>query len=99
MVITEITLDPQMALPDQPLQFRIGQPAIAGGHIVEKITYNPDQALFNKGREVGEAVYAIFFEGIPERRVIKDRMVTSIELAKEKKPEANIPDLPQAAEG
>lgn len=95
MLITEITMDPTKVQPGHPLFLRVGEPAVDGGHIVEKITWNPANALFNKGKEVGEAGYVVFFSDISERRFVKDWMVTSVELAKEEtKKETTIPDLP-----
>jgi len=85
MKISEITLNPQVIIPGDPLRFRIGTEIVEGGHIVEKITYCPKTGLFNKGREIGGGCYAVFLEGIPERRLIAEDAVTTVEVAKEVK--------------
>jgi len=86
MKINEITINPQMTATGDPLRFRVneaieinGQP----GHIVKKITYNPVTRLFNKGLEVGNSCYTVYFNDIPERRIIMDNTVTSIEAVKD----------------
>lgn len=83
MKINEITLNPTMAIPGDPLRFRVGEPVIEGGHEVDKIVYNAFNNLFNKGLEIGFGCYAIYFVGIPERRLINENAVTSAEAVKE----------------
>ena len=83
MKITEITIDPTTTIPGDPLRFRVGDSVIEGGHVVEKITYNPICNAFNKGLEIGVPCYAVFFDGIPERRLVVERVVTSVEVVKE----------------
>lgn len=97
MKITEITLNPQMFPVGDPTRLRVGEAAVEGGHLVEKITFHPSNDVFNKGREVSGGSYAVFFEGIPERRMIMEHAVSSAEVVIEKKkPEvADIPDLPE----
>ena len=96
MKITEITINPQMVPTEDPLRFRVGTLIVEGGHRVEKIVFHPCSGLFNKGREVGIGSYAIFFEGISERRLIMSNVVVSVEVVTEKKKEAeNIPELPE----
>ena len=84
MKINEITLNPQMVPAGDPLRFRIGDPVIEGGHVVEKITFYPDNNLFNKGREVSAGCYSIFFIEIPERRLVMSNTVSSVEVVTEK---------------
>ncbi len=93
MKIVEITLDPTKIGPQDPLRFRVGEPVVEGGHVVEKINYNPKNRLFNKGLEIGMACYAVYFTNIPERRLIVETIVTSAEVVKEVavNPEAAIP--------
>lgn len=97
MKINEITLKPEMFPAGDPSRIRIGEAVIEGGHVVEKITFHPASDVFNKGREVGGGSYAIFFEGIPERRIIMAETVSSVEVVVEKKkPVAEaVPDLPE----
>jgi hypothetical protein len=80
MKINEITVDPQKTIPGDPLRFRIGQPIVEGGFVVEKIVYRPERTLYNKGAEIGFSCYAVNFVGIPERRLIAESVVTSIEV-------------------
>lgn len=79
MIITEITLDVQKVIPGDPTRFRVGMPVVEGGHVVEKIVYHPDYDRFNGGGEIGFACYAVFFSGIPERRLIATKIVTTLE--------------------
>lgn len=98
MKINEITINPQKVSNEDPLRFRIGTPVVEGGHLVEKITFHPCSDLFNKGREVGTGSYAVFFEEIPERRLIMADIVVSAEIVAEKKKkveEPNVPELPE----
>lgn len=81
MVITEITLDATKAVPGDPLRFRVGQPVVEGGHVVEKINYNHSKDLYHKGEEFGRPCYTIFFEGITERRLVDENIVTTMEVA------------------
>lgn len=83
MKINEITINPTMTIPDDPLRFRVGEAIVEGGHVVEKINYNPATRVFNKGLEWGQSCYAVYFVGIPERRLITEDVVTSAEVAKE----------------
>lgn len=97
MKINEITLNPQMFPAGDPSRIRVGEVVVEGGHVVEKIIFHPNNAVFNKGREVAGGSYAIFLEGIPERRVIMAEAVSSVEVVIEKKkPVAeDVPDLPE----
>jgi len=97
MKITEITLNPQMVIPGDPLRFRVGEPVTEGGHGVEKIAYNPITRLFNKGLEIGQGSYAVYFTDIAERRLIVESMVTSVEAVKENKAVAPAPASSEAA--
>ncbi len=94
MQIQDITLKPNFVLPEDPKRFVIGQPVVEGGFIVEKITYNPQHDLYNKGKEVGRPGYTIHFMGIPERRFIPEEMVGPIQLGPEPKKQ-QIPELPE----
>lgn len=85
MKINEITINPTMAVPGDPLRFRVGEPVTEGGHVVEKINYHPDNRIFNKALEWGRPGYAVYFLDIPERRLIDESMVTSAEVVKETK--------------
>ncbi len=89
MKINEITLNPQMVNDLDPVRFRVGESVIEGGHVVEKINYHPANRVFNKGLEIGGGCYAIYLVDIPERRIIMEGMVTSVEVVKEAKAEAN----------
>ena len=85
MVINEIRLDPRSQTPDAPLVFRTGEPIIEGGHIVKEIKFfNPMVKPFNKNSEVVGAVYVVYFNEIPERRIIVAETVTSVEAVAEK---------------
>ena len=97
MKINEITLNPQMFPAGDPSRLRVGEAVVEGGHVVEKITFHSGNDVFNKGREVGGGSYAVFFEGIPERRIIMAGTVSSLEVVVEKKkPVAEaVPDLPE----
>lgn len=97
MKISEITLNPQMFPAGDPSRLRVGEAVVEGGHVVEKITFCPGNDVFNKGREVGGASYAVFFEGIPERRILMAETISSVEVVIEKKkPVAeDVPDLPE----
>ena len=94
MIITEINRNPQKVPEGTPLTFRIGEPLHEGGFTVEKIIYHPGTRLFNKGLEVGQGCYAVYFEGIDERRLIMEDTVVDIEAVKEQKKE-KIPELPE----
>jgi len=95
MKINEITLKPQMIPNGDHLRFRVGDPVVEGGHIVEKILFYPDNNLFNKGREVSTGCYSIFFVEISERRLVMSDTISSIEVVTEKKKKDNdIPELP-----
>ena len=83
MKINEITLNPQKVIPGDPLRFRVGQAVVEEGHVVEKINYHPATRLFNKGLEVGISCYAVYFAGIPERRLVAEETVTTVEAVKE----------------
>lgn len=83
MKINEITLNPMMTIEGDPQRFRVGQPAVPAGHVVEKINYHPVTRLFNKGLEIGQSCYAVYLQDIPERRLIMEPMVTSVEAVKE----------------
>lgn len=93
MKINEIVLNPQMVPDGDPLRFRIGEPIIEGGHVVEKISFHPANNLFNKGREISTGCYGIFLVDIPERRLIMENIVSSAEVVTEKK--ADVPELPE----
>ena len=97
MKINEITLKPEMFPAGDPSRIRIGEAVVEGGHVVEKITFHPASDVFNKGREVGGGSYAVFFEGIPERRIIMAETVSSVEVVVEKKKPVTeaVPDLPE----
>lgn len=98
MQINEITLNPQMIPNEDPSRFRIEESPIEGGHVVEKIVFNPDNNLFNKGREVSAGCYAIFFVDIPERRLIMANTVSSVEVVIENKKKVDdnpVPELPE----
>lgn len=91
MLINEIRLIPNMVGEGDPTVFRVGQEIIEGGHVVEKINYHPTGRLFNKGLDFGVACYAVYFEGIPERRLIGEKVVYSAEVVKDTRgSEANI---------
>lgn len=89
MQINEITLNPQCVIPGDPLRFRVGEPVVEDGHIVEKINYHPGSRLFNKGLEIGVPCYAVYLVGIEERRLIAEEIVTTREVVKEAKKNAN----------
>lgn len=89
MKINEITINPQMSIPGDPLRFRVGHPAVADGHVIDKINYHPSSRIFNKGLEFGRACYAIYFADIPERRIICEEAVISAEVVKETKQPEN----------
>lgn len=97
MKINEITLNPQTFPTGDPSRLRVGEAPVEGGHVVEKITFHPSNNLFNKGREVGTGSYAVFFEEIPERRIIAADAVSSIEVVTEKKKtdDNHVPELPE----
>ena len=96
MKINEINLNPQMIPNGDPSRFRIEEPVIEGGHTVEKIIFNPNNNLFNKGHEVTTECYSIFFRDIPERRLVMANAVVSIEAVTEKKKKSDnvVPELP-----
>lgn len=95
MKINEITLNPQTIPDGDPLRFRVGNPVVEGGHVVEKIVFHPENNLFNKGREVSIGCYSVFFVDIPERRLILSNIISSLEVvAEKKKNDAVIPELP-----
>lgn len=94
MKITEITLNPQMVPEGDPIRFRIGTPVIEGGHIVEKILFCPQNNMFNRGREIATGCYTIYFENIPERRLIIADIISSVEVVKEQK-DSTVPELPE----
>ena len=85
MKINEISLDAQKVVPGSPTRFRVGSPVLEGGHIVEKINYHPPTRVFNNGTETARSCYAVYFEGIPERRLIMEYMVAEVEAVKEVK--------------
>ena len=89
MKINEITINALMAIPGDPLRFRVGAPVVEGGHIIEKINYHPVNRVFNKGLEIGGGCYAVYLIGTPNRRVIMETMVTSVDVVKEVKVTAN----------
>jgi hypothetical protein len=80
MVITELTLDATRAIPGDPLRIRVGQPVVEDGYVVEKINYQPKTNLYHKGEEYAHPCYVVFFVGIPERRLIAESMVTTMEV-------------------
>ena len=86
MKINEITTSPAMTIPGDPLRFRVGVAVNnngEAGHVVEKINYHPANKVFNKGLESNQGCYAVYFAGIPERRLIMEVAVTSLEVVKE----------------
>jgi hypothetical protein len=94
MEINEITLNPEKTIPGDPLRFRVGEPVVEGGHVVEKINFHPENRTFNKGLEIGTACYAVYFENIPERRLVVADVITTVEAVKAQKtdnPEATVP--------
>jgi hypothetical protein len=85
MKINEITLNPMMVVPGDPLRFRVGEAITTNGeagHVVEKIAYNSSHNTFNKSLEIGVPCYAVYFRDIAERRLIAEGCVTSIEAVK-----------------
>lgn len=97
MKINEITLNPQMFPVGDPSRIRVGEAVVEGGHVVEKITFHPASDVFNRGREVCGASYAVFFEGIPERRLLMAETISSVEVVIEKKKSGaeDVPELPE----
>lgn len=93
MKINQITLNPQKTPAGTALLFRVGEVAVDGGQVIEKITFHPDNNLFNKGREVSAGCYSVFFEETPERNLIMASGVASIEVVTEKK--NIVPELPE----
>ena len=83
MKILELTLNPMMTIPGDPMRFRVGDPVVEGGRTVEKINFHPPTGAFNKANEVAASCYAIYFVGIPERRLVMADVVTSVEAVKE----------------
>jgi hypothetical protein len=96
MKINEISFYPHMVIDGDPLRLRVGHPAIEGGHVVEKINFHPANREFNKGLEITGSSYAVYFEGIPERRIVLAGMVSQVEVVKEVKvnPESEV-ELPE----
>lgn len=93
MRINEITLNPQMVPEGTPTRFRVGQSVIEGGHTIEKISFCPENNIFNKGREISAGCYTIYFVGIPERRLIMANTLSSAEVVKETS--TTVPELPE----
>ena len=72
-----------MVIDGDPLRFRVGQPVVEGGHVVEKVNFHPPTKVFNNANEVLGCCYAVYFAGIPERRLVMADIVTSVEAVKE----------------
>jgi len=102
MKINEIVLDPRAVPKNCPVAFKVGEVPTnddglaAGPDPVEKINFNGENRIFNKGLEVGFAAYAVYLVGNPERIVIaaKAVVVVSVEKIVNQEAEANIP-LPE----
>lgn len=96
MVITEITLDPQKVVPGDPLRFRVGEPAVEGGYVVDRIRYCPETRVFNKGLEIGQGCYAVYLNNVDNRRLVSEEVVTTVDVVKETKSTAeadvNLPE-------
>jgi hypothetical protein len=85
LIITQIRLDPRSQTEDAPSVFTVGEPIFDGGQVVEKIKFfNPARNPFNSGVDTTSPVYVIYFEGIPERRVIREDSVSNFEAVAEK---------------
>ena len=85
MIITEITLDPQKVIPGDPLRFRVGEPVVEDGYVVERIRYCPATRVFNKGLEIGQGCYAIYLADVQNRRLVTEKVVTTVDAIKETK--------------
>ena len=85
MKINEIRLDPRSQTTDAPVVFRINEPVVEDGYVVEEIKFfNSLLKPFNKACEISGDVYVIYFKGIKERRIIRAETVTSVEAIADK---------------